>query len=473
MIRFERSVGRCERTRPFRRIASAVVLSLAAITGAQAEEPDTVQAPHRIIFSTDIAAGLIDTHGGMSLTPVPFDPDHDYTTDANVNPQDTDDGMTYMAALNMDAAGLLEVLGIVPMYGNASQPPEMLVARQITQTLKGRKDIPIVPGAREPAGQILNPTATWFDGSTVKVTGRNGSFAVACPNLGTQFIIDTLKSASAFGERGKVTLLSLGPVTDVACVLQTAPKAALRNIREIVFVASQMEGEETTINGLPINDFNIRMDPLGAAMLLEADRVDVPLRFMTFQLTGQTSQSDEAFVFMRSTYPGPPKPASQADKRSFRWLLQATKPQREFFISRFGNGEGPFAQYTLFGAVRPDLFKCEDGYAYIQMCPYPAWSRKYPTDGEGNPTQEPYNAPDNPCTSHGTEYGEELSTVPAQLMITTKKSRRGALIRGKSGIDGNLPQFSDRKGRRVTVCLDFAHKDSRTAFEDLLKRWVW
>jgi len=429
----------------------------------------TAEPLPRIILSTDVAIGLIDTNGGSSLIPVPFDADHPYSRDANVIPQDFDDGLTLAAALNMDAAGLLELTAVVPTYGNASLPAEMLVARKIIEDLKGRSDIPLANGAILPAGQILNPTATWFDGDMVKVTGRNGTFAAACGSPGVDLMIDVLKGAS---RAGPVTILAIGPLTDIACLLETAPKAALSNIREIIFLASQMEGERVFINGIPINDFNLRIDPLAGALVLASNRVAVPMRFMTFRLSRQTSLAGQDFAFNRKTYPGP-QPPTQAGKASFNWLLKASKLARAAFVDAFGSSEGPFDQYTLAAALKPDLFKCEDGYAYIQMCPYPAWSRKYPTDDDGNPTQEPYNAPDNPCTSHGTEYGEELSTVPAQLMITTKKSRRGALIRGKSGIDGNLPQFSDRKGRKVTVCLDFAQKDSRTAFEDLLKRWVW
>ena len=40
----------------------------------------------RVIFSTDIATGSIDTFGGMSLSPVVYDADHAFTTDSAVVP---------------------------------------------------------------------------------------------------------------------------------------------------------------------------------------------------------------------------------------------------------------------------------------------------------------------------------------------------------------------------------------------------
>lgn len=446
-------------------LAKTAIVSVALAMPAGGADGDT--APLRIILSTDVAAGLDDTSGGMSLVPVTFDATHGYTPDANFVPQDYDDALTLAAALNLDAAGMLEVLAVVPIFGNATMQAEMMVARHITQDLKGRSDIPIDGGALMPAAQILNPTATWYDGSTVKIEGENGSFAAACRNSGVDLMRDTLRDAD-----GPVTVLAIGPVTDVACLLMTAPEPVLENVGEVIVLASQLEGDGTRLNGIPINDFNIRMDPIAAAMLLAADRVSVPLRFMSFQLTGQLTQADQAFTFDAATYPGP-QPVTDAGTASFQWLLTATRPRAEYFTSIFGNAQGPFDQFTLMAAMRPDLFVCDTGFAYMQMCPYPAWSASYPADSNGNPTQQPYNAPGNPCVDHGGEYSASLSKVPAQLVITLDPDKRGSLVRGKTGVDGNLPSFGDMPARQVHVCTDFAGDEARTAFRDQLKQWTW
>jgi len=438
-----------------------------------APAPSAPASVPRLIISTDIAAGLVDTHGGQTLVPVPFDIDHDYTADANYLPQDFDDGLTVAAALNMDAAGLVDVLAIVPTFGNATLPAEMAVARFITQTLKGRDDIPVVPGALLPAGQIFNPTATWFDGSKVKVTGRTGSFAAACRNPGVEKMEQILLEAGSFGLPSKVTILSKGPATDIACLLLTSPKSALKQIEEIIFLASQLEGEVTEINGIPINDFNVRMDPLGAAMALAVDRVNVPMRFMTFQLTSGMSQKGNIFAWNRATYPGPPRPATKQQRASYKWLMKATKERRKYFTSIFGTPEGPFDQFTLIATLRPDLFDCVRGRVYVQMCPYPAWSRKYPVDSNGDPTQEPYNAANNPCPTHGGEYSESLSVVPAVIFATQSAADKRKVVSGKPGIDGNLPTFGGKPARKALVCTDFVSKAARKTFQDLLTTWTW
>jgi hypothetical protein len=343
----------------------------------------------------------------------------------------------------------------------------MLVARQVTRGLKHRYDIPIVPGATSPASQTLHPTPTWFDGEAVAVAGRAGSFAASCRNHAVTAKRDHLRSS-----RGPVTLLAIGPLTDVACLLMTTPRRITRKIAEIIAIASRLEGESVQVNGTVVNDFNFRMDPTGGTLLVWASGVrDVPLRLMAFSLTGQTSQEGDIIGFDASTYPGrqPPTPASEA---SFRWLLAAAGPRNDYWSGIFGTLEGPFDQYALTAAIQPELFDCAAGLAYVQQCPYPIWSPDYPTDADGDATEEPYNAPDNPCTDHGTANGSALSQIPAELVVTLDLGDDGPLVRGTTGIDGNIPAL-DAPAQPVLVCKDVASDLTRVQFEDFLKAWTW
>ncbi len=107
----------------------------------------------------------------------------------------------------------------------------------------------------------------------------------------------------------------------------------------------------------------------------------------------------------------------------------------------------------------------------MQQCPYPAWSPEYPTDVEGNPTEEPYNTDGNACMDHGSEHGSSLSQVPAQLVVSLAPDD-GPLVRGATGIDGNIPRLA-AKTREVVVCVDFASPAAREHFEDLLLTYTW
>jgi inosine-uridine nucleoside N-ribohydrolase len=421
--------------------------------------------PPRVILSSDVATGLLDTHGGRGSCPVSFNASSSYMDDADFAPQDVDDGFTLAMALNMDAAGLVKVEAVIPTYGNASLPAEMLVARKIAWDLKGRTDLPIVPGAMAPAAQIIGPTPQWFDGQDVFIFGSDGSFAASCRNSGVDLMREKL-----LGRQVPATLVAIGPLTDIACLLTIYPEVA-PFLREIIVLASRTEGESLTINGKVVNDFNFRMDPMAGTLFLAAGtEPQVPIRLMSFQLTGQTSQADDLIPLDASTLKGP-SPPTPASTRSLTWLLESSKPRNEYWSGIFGTQEGPFDQYAVIAAVQPDLFDCRTGWAYVQQCPYPAWSPEYPTDAEGNPTEEPYNTDGNACIDHGSEHGSSLSQVPVQLVVTLAPDD-GPLVRGATGIDGNIPQLA-MKAREIVVCVDFASSAAREHFEDLLLTYTW
>lgn len=91
---------------------------------------------------------------------------------------------------------------------------------------------------------------------------------------------------------------------------------------------------------------------------------------------------------------------------------------------------------------------------------------------DGTPTEYPYNAPNNPCNDHGPENGSSLSQVPAQLVVTLDRKDDGPLVRGTTGIDGNVPSI-DMPARHVTACIDFADAEGRQEFQEILERYTW
>jgi inosine-uridine nucleoside N-ribohydrolase len=416
----------------------------------------------RILLSTDVAIGLIDTHGGQSLAPIPYSATGPAVVgDPERNAQDIDDGLTLAMAINLHRARALNLLAIVPIFGNATLQPEMLVAHQITRNLKRLRNVPIVPGAQGPAGQVFHENPSWFDGSKVTILGKEGSFAASCENRGVAEMRKRLRRSQK-----KVTILAIGPATDVACLLATSRRAVTRKIAEVVWLASQLEGEALMINGKTVNDFNFRLDPLGGAILLaEASARDVPVRLMSFSLTGQTSQSEKLIAFNAEDFTGP-EPPTPRSKQSLAWLLEAAEPRNAFWASIFGSVEGPFDQYALAATVWPELFDCRPAKAYILQCPYPVWSTEFDPA-----TQVPYNAEDNPCVDHS---GGNLAAVPAQLVVTLDSQEDGPLIRGVQGVDGGLPPLSTQ-AVDVNACIDFQsnREESRERFRELLETYTW
>lgn len=61
---------------------------------------------------------------------------------------------------------------------------------------------------------------------------------------------------------------------------------------EIILMASRLEGEYFAINAKLINEFNFRMVPVGGTLLFGSDAArDIPIRLMSFNLSGQTTQA--------------------------------------------------------------------------------------------------------------------------------------------------------------------------------------
>jgi len=413
-------------------------------------------SPIKMLISTDIATGLTDTHGGQGSVPVTF---NSSGKDADFTPQDLDDGLTVAMALNLHSQNLIEVDAIIPIFGNATLPAEMLTANQIVRNLKGFHDLPMAPGANAQVSQTLQPTPEYYTGETVPIAGTDGSFCAACLNSGVELMYNRLLASSI-----PMTILAIGPLTDVACLLTKFPQIKPK-ISEIIVLASQVKGKGLFINGKTVNDFNFRMDPVGGALFLYAAD-EVPVKLMSFALSGQTSQSGDRYMHFDNTTLKGPNPPTAASQKSLNWIIEASKPRNEFWKSIFGAAEGPFDQYTLVAAIKPELFDCQEGLAYVQMCPYPAWSPDFE-----NPGGTPYNTANNPCIDHAPGTGS-LSQVPAQLVVSLDLSDTGPLVRGTTGIDGNIPQFNS-SARKVTVCTNFVDERAFEIFKQFIYEQTW
>lgn len=445
--------------------ALALLLSAALHACSDANGSGTGGVP-RVLFSSDVANGLFDTHGASGQCAVSFSADDEPFPDSAFVAQDVDDGWALAMALNLDALDVVEVAGVFPTFGNATMSAEMLVARKIVRDLKGRDDIPIAPGAMAPATQTIRPRTFWFDGDEVRVFGAGGLFEASCRNPAVIEMEKLLLESDR-----PTTILATGPLTDVACLLNTSPGVAPR-IAEIVALVSRIESESLQVNGTVVNDFNFRMDPGAGTLLLAAPGArEVPIRLMAFALTGQTSQADDLIVLDATSLRGPSPPTPESE-RSLAWMLRAQEARQDLWTEIFGTPEGPFDQYTLAAVLWPDLFDCQDGVAYVVECPFPAWSPAYPVDAQGDPLEDPYAAPDNPCIDHGPTNGSALSSVPAQLVVSLDPSESGPLVRGRRNVTGNLPARA-QPARSVTVCTDFASAAARDEFAELLYEHSW
>ena len=187
---------------------------------------------------------------------------------------DTDPGQDDAAAIMLALASPeLDILGITAVAGNV---PLRLTARnaRLVAEICGRSDVPIYAGAEAPLARKL-VTAEHVHGKT----GLDGVdlFEPARPlepAHAVDFIIETLRNEPA----GTVTLCPLGPLTNIATVIERAPGVVAR-IKEIVLMGGGFfEGGNIT----PSAEFNIFVDPEAAKIVFSAG---VPLTMMPLDVT--------------------------------------------------------------------------------------------------------------------------------------------------------------------------------------------
>ena len=181
-----------------------------------------------------------------------------------------DDAVAILAAL---ASPELEVLGLTAVAGNVPLPLTEKNAR-IVRDLAGRPEVPVFAGCDAPLKRPL-VTAEHVHGKT----GLDGPplpepAAPLRPEHAVDFIVDTLRDRP----EGEVTLVPIGPLTNVAAAFEKAPEVVGR-VAEIVL----MGGAYFEVGNItPAAEFNIYVDPEAADIVF---RSGVPLTVMPLDVT--------------------------------------------------------------------------------------------------------------------------------------------------------------------------------------------
>jgi len=172
---------------------------------------------------------------------------------------DTDPGQDdAVAILTALASPELDVLGIVTVAGNIPLSLTTKNALRLVE-LAGRTDVPVCRGSDRPLRRSL-VTAEHVHGET----GLDGPDLPEPQTLpakghGVDFLIETVRAR----EPKSVTLLALGPLTNVALALAKAPDIAERLAGLVLMGGGYFEGGNIT----PTAEFNIYVDPDAAAIV--------------------------------------------------------------------------------------------------------------------------------------------------------------------------------------------------------------
>jgi len=169
-----------------------------------------------------------------------------------------DDSMAIFLALRSPE---LEVCGLTTVHGNSDVKQTTRNARQILD-LAGRTDIPVAMGASRP---LVRPS----HGGAPQVHGDNGLGNISLPQPqaplvdvpAAWFIVQQIMA-----NPGDVTLVALGPLTNLALALLLEPRI-VQAVHDVVLMggAAFRPG-----NISPVAEANIYHDPEAAKMVFEA-----------------------------------------------------------------------------------------------------------------------------------------------------------------------------------------------------------
>lgn len=175
---------------------------------------------------------------------------------------DVDTGVDDACALLLAARHTeLDLLAVTCVAGNARLPD---VARNTLTALQacGRTEVPVSLGARRPLRGPAGEPRPEHGADGMADLGWPAPALAPDPRPAVQLIRDTLAAAAGAGR--PVTVVTLGPLTNIAMFLQAHPAAA-RTLEAIVVVGGAF-GSGFDASG----EFNVRHDPEAAAITLAA-----------------------------------------------------------------------------------------------------------------------------------------------------------------------------------------------------------
>ncbi len=211
--------------------------------------------------------------------------------------------------------------------------------------LAGRGDVPVARGADCP---LLRP-AVYAD----YVHGRNGVGDVELPEPqrepatlhAVEMIIQTI-----LGAPGEITLVALGPLTNLALAVRREPRIA-EAVREVVIMGGALR---VPGNVSPAAEFNIYVDPHAAQIVFSAGW---PVRLVSLDVTQQTVMAREQFAMLART--GHP-------------VTRTIQAMTDYYYDQFAGPRGieTFSMHDPLcaaAALHPDLIEWRRAYVEVEL----------------------------------------------------------------------------------------------------------
>jgi inosine-uridine nucleoside N-ribohydrolase len=256
---------------------------------------------------------------------------------------DTDPGVDDALALLLAMRSPeLKIEAITPVAGNVPLELTLPNALRLVE-IAGRTDIPVAPGAKTPLVRRL-VTATYAH-------GENGLGGAVFPEPKTKPISTPAAELICQLVRkypGEVTLIPIGPLTNIATALNSDPEVA-GMAKGIVMMGGSLSGGNIT----PAAEFNVYVDPEAARIVFQSG---IPITMVGLDVTRKTSLTDEHVRVLEDAQ----NPASQAAAKIGRNAINHTR-ERGFLV-------GPNMHDSLAVAtfINPAIVKLQDYYVDVE-----------------------------------------------------------------------------------------------------------
>jgi uridine nucleosidase len=172
-----------------------------------------------------------------------------------------DDAMALLLALSSPE---IEIVGLTTVFGNTHIEGTTRNALNLLN-FAGRPDIPVAKGAGQPMVAPLGLTGEFVHGDdgmgNLGWTDVHNADQKPLNMHAAQFIVETI-----MGNPGEITLVAVGPMTNVGLALQLEPRIAT-HARNVVIMGGSVL---TPGNVSPTAEANIHNDPHAAALLFNA-----------------------------------------------------------------------------------------------------------------------------------------------------------------------------------------------------------
>jgi|SRR6185437_294059 len=273
-----------------------------------------------------------------------------------------DDGLALLLALSSDE---FEVLGVTVVAGNFDRDQEVVDALSLLEVVD-RLDVGVYPGADRP---LVHNRLSYEDGVWGKwATFREPTLPLGRPPAGAaravhaaNFIVEAVRARPR-----EVTILCLGPLTNIALALRIAPEIA-GLVRRLVI----MGGAVASLSGgsgnlTPTAEFNFWVDPEAAQITLSSG---APVLVVPLNVVRKLRYSDDMH---RRIIAAEGPVAELLDAKMSGFFDGRPDPDGEDFC-RYGLCD----PVTVVAAFRPDLFSVLPAFMEVDLSHGMAYGTSY------------------------------------------------------------------------------------------------